>query len=94
MYDFEEGSVRAALSAVIADDAVIHMPFPFGDLTGPDDLYDTCYAPLLTAIPDLERRDWIVTGGRPNMVMIGWAVAAITLVPLLRRGWISHQRAT
>ena len=37
MYDFEEGSVRAALSAVIADDAVIHMPF-LGDLTGPDDL--------------------------------------------------------
>ena len=64
MYDFEEGSVRAALSVLIADDAVIHMPFPFGDLTGPDELYDTCYAPLLTATPDLERRDWIVTGGQ------------------------------
>ena len=64
MYDFEEGSVRAALAALIADDVIIHMPFPFGDLTGPDALYDVCYAPLLTAIPDLERRDWIVTGGR------------------------------
>jgi len=64
MYDFEEGSVRTALSALIAEDAVIHMPFPFGTLTGPDALYTTCYAPLLSAIPDLERRDWIVTGGR------------------------------
>jgi predicted ester cyclase len=64
MYDFEEDPVRAALSALIAEDAVIDMPFPFGTLTGPDALYTTCYAPLLSAIPDLERRDWIVTGGR------------------------------
>jgi predicted ester cyclase len=64
MYDFEEDPVRAAMSALIAEDAVINMPFPFGTLTGPDALYTTCYAPLLSAIPDLERRDWIVTGGR------------------------------
>ena len=39
------------------------MCHPFGDLTGPDALYDTCYAPLLTSLPDLERRDWIVMAG-------------------------------
>lgn len=63
MVDFDAEAVRAALRAVIAPDAVIHMPHPFGDLTGPDALYDACYAPLLAALPDLERRDWIVMGG-------------------------------
>jgi len=63
MHTFDETAVRAALREIITSDAVIHMPYPFGDLTGPDALYDTCYAPLFTALPDLERRDWIVVGG-------------------------------
>ena len=63
MNEFEEAPVRAALAEVIAPDAVIHMPYPFGDLTGPEAFYDTCYAPLFDAMPDLERRDWIVMGG-------------------------------
>ena len=64
MYDFDETSVKAALAALIATDATIHMPHPFGDLTGYAALYEVCYAPLFAAIPDLERRDWIVMGGR------------------------------
>lgn len=63
MVDFDERNVRAALATVVSADAVVHMPYPFGDLIGPDALYDTCYAPLLDAMPDLERRDWIVVGG-------------------------------
>ncbi len=63
MYDFDEAGVRAALEAVIAPDAVVHMCHPFGDLAGPAALYETCYAPLLHALPDLERRDWIVMAG-------------------------------
>ncbi len=64
MNEFDAGIVRAALAEVIAPDADIHMPYPFGDLRGPDALYDVCYAPLFDAMPDLERRDWIVMGGR------------------------------
>ncbi len=63
MVDFEPGAVRAALKAVIAPDAVVHMAHPFGDLTGPDALFETCYGPLFQAMPDLERRDWIVIAG-------------------------------
>ena len=66
MYHFTEMGVRAALDGVIAADAVIHMPYPLGDMVGPDALYDTCYAPLLRAMPDLERRDWIVMGGQTD----------------------------
>ena len=34
MVNFDEASVRAALAEIIAPDAVIHMPHPFGDLEG------------------------------------------------------------
>ena len=64
MVDFDERTVRAALAKLVSPQAVIHMPHPFGDLVGPDALYDSCYAPLLDAMPDLERRDWIVMGGQ------------------------------
>jgi len=63
MYDFSESSVRNALQAVVATDAVVHMAHPMGDMVGPEALYDKCYAPLFAAIPDLERRDFIVTSG-------------------------------
>ncbi len=64
MVDFHADAVRAALLRALAPDAVVHMPHPLGDLTGPVELYETCYAPLFDAMPDLERRDWIVMGGR------------------------------
>ncbi len=63
MYDFDAGAVRAALEGVLAPDALIHMPHPLGDMSGPQAYFDQCYAPLLAAMPDLERRDWIVVGG-------------------------------
>ena len=35
MYDFGEGEVRAALAELIAPGAVVHMPWPLGDMEGP-----------------------------------------------------------
>jgi predicted ester cyclase len=63
MADFAEGPVRAALARLVAPDAVIHLCHPFGDLTGAG-FFDATYAPLLAALPDLERRDDIVMAGR------------------------------
>jgi hypothetical protein len=40
-----------------------HLCHPFGDLPGPTALYDGPIAPLLAAMPDLERRDMIVMAG-------------------------------
>jgi len=62
-YDFEEGTVRTELGKLFAPDAVIHMPHPIGDLSGPGAFYDKAYAPLFKAIPDLERRDYIIVAG-------------------------------
>ncbi len=64
MYNFDEASVRAELDNILLPDANIHMAHPLRDMQGPGELYDTAYAPLFESIPDLERRDYIVMGGR------------------------------
>lgn len=55
--------LRAALKALVAPDAALHLCHPFGDLTGPDALFDACHGPLLAAMPDLERREMILVAG-------------------------------
>ncbi|MEX0969961.1 MAG: ester cyclase [Paracoccaceae bacterium] len=58
-----EDGLRGALAGVMAKAATVKMCAPFGDLEGPEALVDTCYRPLLAAMPDLERRDMIVLAG-------------------------------
>lgn len=53
---------RAALID-IAEAATFHMCAPFGDIIGAESFYDTVFVPLKHAIPDLERRDYIVMAG-------------------------------
>lgn len=59
----EAVSAKEAMAAAFAAHAKIRMCHPFGDLSGPEALFERCYAPLLCAMPDLERRDMIVLGG-------------------------------
>ena len=40
--NFTEKGVRNALHELLLPDTDIHMPFPFGDLVGPNDLFDIC----------------------------------------------------
>ncbi|MDJ0631418.1 MAG: ester cyclase [Rhodobacter sp.] len=63
MYDFSEPGVRAVLEAVMTPDAICRFAHPLREMTGAETLYDTAYAPLFEAIPDLERRDYIVMAG-------------------------------
>ncbi|MEO0683396.1 MAG: ester cyclase [Pseudomonadota bacterium] len=63
-YDFAEAPVRQALADLVAEDAPMRLSHPLGETTGPLAFYDAAYAPLLAALPDLERRDWIVMAGR------------------------------
>ncbi|MEM6474991.1 MAG: ester cyclase [Pseudomonadota bacterium] len=55
--------VRTALQALFAKDAQAKFCHPFGTLSGPDAVLENLYTPLLTAIPDLERRDMIRLAG-------------------------------
>ncbi|MEM9320610.1 MAG: ester cyclase [Pseudomonadota bacterium] len=61
-YDFSAAAVGAAL-AEIAPEATFRLGAPFGDLAGPDALFDQVYRPLFAAWPDLERRDFILIAG-------------------------------
>lgn len=63
MRDFSEPGVRQALAQLMDPRAVIRMAHPMGQIVGPEALFEICYAPLFTALPDLERRDWIVMAG-------------------------------
>lgn len=63
MYDFDANALRAALHQVCAPDVVFRLAFPFESTTGVDAYVDKAYAPLLRALPDLERRDYIVMAG-------------------------------
>ena len=99
MYDFDEPAVRRALMDLIAPDAVIHMPWPFGDLVGPEALYEVCYAPLFASLPDLERRDWIVMAGPTehggNWVGCGGHYSGTFVAPWLDippTGHLAHMR--
>ncbi len=63
MVDFETDKVRAALEAASAPDALFRLSHPIGENVGPDAFFQSAYAPLLDAFPDLERRDYIVMAG-------------------------------
>jgi predicted ester cyclase len=62
LYDIEATRLADQLSALLSSDCSVRLAHPLGKLTGPAVLLETGYAPLLEAIPDLERRDYIVIG--------------------------------
>lgn len=62
LYDCDASRLRGQLSALCSPGCSIKLAHPMGSITGPDALYKKAYAPLLGAIPDLERRDYIVVG--------------------------------
>ncbi len=66
LYDSDGAEVLDQLHEVFAADCIVHLATPLEDLNGPDDLFEQAYQPLLTAIPDLERRDFILMAGEAN----------------------------
>jgi predicted ester cyclase len=63
LYDLEPANLKQRLSEVFAPDAKIQLAFPFEDIAGPDALFEQVYKPFITALSDLERRDYIVMAG-------------------------------
>jgi predicted ester cyclase len=66
LYNIEERKLKDQLNEIYTPDCEIHLAFPFEDLHGPKELYEQAYKPLLVAIPDLERRDFILMAGHAN----------------------------
>ena len=63
MMDFAELPVRSALNNLITPKAKLQICYPFGELIGPESLYEGAYSQLFNSIPDLERRDMITMAG-------------------------------
>lgn len=63
MMDFAELPVRSALNDLLTPKAKLQICYPFGELIGPESLYEGAYAQLFNSIPDLERRDMITMAG-------------------------------
>ena len=63
MMDFAELPVRSALNNLLTPKAKLQICYPFGELIGPESLYEGAYSQLFNSIPDLERRDMITMAG-------------------------------
>lgn len=63
LYAGDRDAARRTLDAAIAPGARLRMNAPFQDIADADDLWRRVYAPLLQAMPDAERRDFIFMAG-------------------------------
>ena len=66
LYDCDVHQLKNQLNEIFAPDCDVHLAFPFKDLDSPDGLFEGAYQPLIDAIPDLERRDYIRIAGEAN----------------------------
>ncbi len=64
LYDYAPEAARSALAALFANDAKIHLAFPFEDLEGAEGFFHGAIKRLADAFPDLERRDLICIAGQ------------------------------
>ena len=63
MRSFNEYNVKKSLELLFSDSVNIKMCYPFGILNDSESFFHTAYRPLLSALPDLERRDMILIAG-------------------------------
>jgi predicted ester cyclase len=66
LYHCDPTTARKDLIANTAPNAPMRLSFPFETMAGAEKFCDAALAPLSQAIPDLERRDTIVTQGECN----------------------------
>jgi len=86
LYDCDTAQLKTQLQDVFAPDCEIHLTFPFEDLTGPVELYERVYQPLLAAFPDVERRDFIVTAGETSNTQ--WVGCAGHYLGVFEQPWL------
>ncbi len=96
--DSDAVTLRQAISDCFAPDAEIHLCHPLGNM-GAADFFAQAYAPLLTAMPDLEHRAWIVMAGQDDdgadWVGVGGHLTGTFVAPWLNippTGHFAHMR--
>jgi len=86
LYDCDVAQLKSQLREIFSPDCEIHLAFPFEDLSGPGELFEQVYHPLLSAIPDLERRDFIVAAGDTNNAQ--WVSCAGHYLGVFEQPWL------
>ncbi len=86
LYDIEPAKLPAQLGELFAADCEVHLAHPLEEMTGPAQLYDEAYAPLLHAVPDLERRDFLVMAGETNGA--NWVGCCGHYMGVFERPWL------
>ncbi len=86
LYDIDATALRGRLAEFFAADCAVHLANPLEKMTGPAQLYEAAYAPLLQAVPDLERRDFIVMAGESNGQ--NWVGCCGHYMGVFERAWL------
>ncbi len=86
LYDCEPGKLRGQLRAFFAEDCLVQLAHPLETLPGVEGLYEQAYAPLLEAVPDLERRDFIVMAGEAGGA--DWLGCCGHYMGVFKRPWL------
>ena len=86
LYDCDASMLQGQLREVLAADCVVHLTNPLEDLDGADGFYEGAYAPLLAAVPDLERRDFIVMAGESKGG--NWVACCGHYMGVFERPWL------
>src|SRR6056297_1433200 len=99
MYEGDQATACAALEDASKPDAAFHLSHPFETLKGPGAFLNEAVLPLFKAMPDLERRDFIVIAGDDehghNWVGCGGFICGTFVKPFLdipATGHIAHMR--
>lgn len=87
LYDFDMEAVRTALHEICVPDVVFRLSFPFESIVGVDAYLAQVFAPLVAALPDLERRDYIVMAG-PTPEGADWVGCGGYYTGTFQRPWL------
>lgn len=87
LYSGDLVAAEKALTHVSGLDAVFRCAFALGEHVGAQAYIRGVFAPLLRAIPDLERRDWIVMAG-PDMDGADWVGCGGAYVGTFAAPWL------
>ena len=86
LYDTSSTDLAAALSPIVTSDCDVRLPYPLGDVSGFDGLIEAGFGPLMAAIPDLERRDYIAVGADDRDEQ--WIACGGYYCGVLERSWL------
>jgi len=86
MYNLDPATLQSQLEQFFTADCPIHLAHPFEDLKGPEELYQKVYRPLIKAVPDLERRDFIVIAG--PAAEGNWVGCAGNYIGVFEKPWL------